>query len=171
MKKTVLITTAMLMLSGCVTSDINDLEAFVKKTKATQKGHVEPLPEFKHQPPYVYAAQDIRDPFKPVVDIEVVTGSDGTDGPRPDENRPREPLEDFSLDSLRMVGTLAQKESEWVLIKDPDGLLHRVAVGHYMGRNYGKVTSVSEEEITLLELISDKGGRWKERNASIALSE
>lgn len=169
MNRIVLIITSILILSGCVSSDMGDLEGFVKKTKATYKGKVKPLPEFKHQPPYAYAARDIRDPFKPVVDIEVATGP--YRGPRPDENRPREPLEDFSLDSLRMVGTLAQNESEWVLIKDPDGLLHRVSLGHYMGRNYGRVVAVSEEEVDLIELVTDKSGGWKERDASIALSE
>ncbi|MCW8931170.1 MAG: pilus assembly protein PilP [Gammaproteobacteria bacterium] len=161
--------TSLFALSGCVTNDMSDLQAYVQKTKATYKGKVESLPEFTTHPPYAYDAQDIRDPFKPVVDIEVFSGP--YRGPRPDENRPREPLEEFSLDSLRMVGTLAQKESEWILIKDPDGLLHRVSLGHYMGKNYGKVTSISEEEVLLLELVSDKKGGWEEREASIALSE
>ena len=169
MKKIIYIITLLLALSGCVSSDISDLQAYVKKTKETYKGRVEPLPEFQSHPPYAYNAQDIRDPFKPVVDIEVFSGP--YRGPRPDENRPREPLEDFSLDSLRMVGTLAQKDSEWVLVKDPDGLLHRVGTGHYMGKNYGKVVSISEEEVLLLELVSDKKGGWEEREASIALSE
>lgn len=171
MKRTIIImaSLSLLTLSGCVTNDMSDLQAYVQKTKATYKGKVEPLPEFKTHPPYAYDAQDIRDPFKPVVDIEVFSGP--YRGPRPDENRPREPLEEFSLDSLRMVGTLAQKESEWILIKDPDGLLHRVSVGHYMGKNYGKVLSISEEEVLLLELVTDKKGGWEEREASIALSE
>lgn len=169
MKRIVLIITSILTLSGCVTNDMNDLESFVKKTKATYKGKVKALPEFKHQPPYAYAAREIRDPFKPVVDIEVATGT--YRGPSPDENRPREPLEDFSLDSLRMVGTLAQNDAEWVLIKDPDGLLHRVSIGHYMGRNYGRVVAVSEEQVALIELVVDKSGGWKERDAAIALSE
>ncbi|MCP3850823.1 MAG: pilus assembly protein PilP [Gammaproteobacteria bacterium] len=159
----------MLTLSGCVSNDLSDLQAYVQKTKATYKGKVEPLPEFVSHPPYAYDASDIRDPFKPVVDIEVFSGP--YRGPRPDESRPREPLEEFSLDSLRMVGTLAQKDSEWILVKDPDGLLHRVSVGHYMGKNYGKVTSISEEEVTLLELVSDRKGGWEEKTASISLSE
>ena len=169
MKRTILIMTSLLTLAGCVTNDMSDLQTYVQKTKATYKGTVKPLPEFTTHPPYAYDAQDIRDPFKPVVDIEVFSGP--YRGPRPDENRPREPLEDFSLDSLRMVGTLAQKESEWILVKDPEGLLHRVSVGHYMGKNYGKVISISEEEVLLLELVSDKKGGWEEREASIALSE
>lgn len=169
MKKIIFIIALFLALSGCARNEMNDLRAYVQKTKATYKGKVDPFPEFKQSPPYAYAAQDIRDPFKPVVDIEVSSGP--YRGPRPEENRHKEPLEEFSLDSLRMVGTLAQKESEWILIKDPDGLLHRVSIGHYMGKNYGRVTAISEEEITLVELVSDKGKGWKERSTSIALSE
>ena len=157
------------MLTACVNKEMNDLQAYVSKTKATYKGHVEPLPEFKSQPPYAYSAQEIRDPFKAVVDIEEAAGP--YRGPKPDKNRPKEPLEDFSLDSLRMVGTLSQHENEWVLIKDPDGLLHRVAVGHYMGKNYGRVISMNEGEVVLLELVSDKKGGWEEQNSSIAISE
>ncbi len=166
--KTVLLI-AIFSLIGCVNKDMTDLEVYINKTKKNYKGHVKPLPEFKSQPPYAYAAQDVRDPFKPVVDIEVSAGP--YRGPKPDQNRPKEPLEEFSLDSLRMVGTLAQNDNEWVLIKDPDGLLHRVSVGHYMGQNYGKVISISEEEVALLELISDRKGGWEERNTSIAISE
>ncbi len=169
MKRTILIITSLLVLSGCVSNDMSDLQAYVKKTKATYKGKVEALPEFITTPPYAYNAQDIRDPFKPVVDIEVFSGP--YRGPRPDENRPREPLEDFSLDSLRMVGTLAQKESEWILIKDPGGLLHRVSIGHHIGKNYGKVIAINEEKVLLMELISDRNGGWEERESSIALSE
>lgn len=169
MKKSLILVASILGLSGCVSNDMSDLQAYIKSTKATYKGKVKPLPEFKHQPPYVYAASDIRDPFKPVVDIEVTSGA--YRGPRPDENRPREPLEEFSLDSLKMVGTLAQNGAEWALIKDPDGLLHRVAVGHYMGKNYGRVVSVDEEKVALVELVPDINGGWTERNAAIALSE
>ncbi len=169
MKKILLLIGSLTTLSGCVSNDMSDLQAFVKKTKATHKGTVKALPEFINYPPYVYNAQDIRDPFKPVVDIEVAGGA--YRGPRPDENRPREPLEDFSLDSLRMVGTLNQNSVDWILIEDPDGLLHRVAIGHHMGKNYGEVISISEEEVALRELVSDGAGGWIERKASIALSE
>lgn len=169
MKKRVLTIISLLLLGGCVSNDMSDLKRFVAKTKSEKKGTVAPLPEFKQSEPYVYNANDIRDPFKPVVDIEVVTGL--YTGPSPDENRPKEPLEDFSLDSLKMVGSLAQNKDEWVLIKDPDGLLHRVSIGHYMGKNYGKVIAISEEEITLVELVSDQKNGWIERDASIALVE
>ncbi len=166
--KTSLLLIAIVSITACVNKDMSDLQAYVSTTK-TQKGHVEPLPEFITKPPYAYAAREVRDPFKAVVDIEVTTGP--YRGPKPDAHRPREPLEDYSLDSLRMVGSLAQNDSEWVLIKDPDGLLHRVSEGHYIGRNYGKVISITEEEVMLVELVSNRKGGWIERDAAIAISE
>ena len=166
--KTSLLLIAIVSITACVNKDMSDLQAYVSTTK-TQKGHVEPLPEFITQPPYAYAARDVRDPFKAVVDIEVTTGP--YRGPKPDAHRPREPLEDYSLDSLRMVGSLAQNDNEWVLIKDPDGLLHRVSEGHYIGRSYGKIVSISEEEVMLVELVSNRKGGWIERDAAIAISE
>lgn len=165
----VIVVMSLLVLNGCVSDDMSDLKRYVKKTKASAKGRVKALPEFKQSEPHSYSGNEIRDPFKPVVDVEVFSGV--YSGPKPDENRLKEPLEEFSLDSLKMVGTMAQNKEDWILIKDPDGLLHRVSIGHYMGKNYGKVVSISEEEVTLLELVPDQKNGWIERDASIALSE
>lgn len=167
--KQLLVIFGLLVLTGCTSNDISDLEQFVTTTKANYKGKVPPLPKYEEKPPYEYTAYDIRDPFKPVVDIEVA--SSAYTGPKPDQNRPKEPLEEFSLDSLRMVGTLEQHGNEWVLIKDPDGLLHRITTGNYIGRNYGRVVSVDEEVISLVEFVPDNKGGWLERQASIAISE
>ena len=68
-----------------------------------------------------------------------------------------------------MVGTFNKESSEWALIKDPDGVVHRVAVGNYMGQNHGKVSSISNDEVQLSEFIADGVGGWLVREASIAL--
>lgn len=92
-------------------------------------------------------------------------------GVKPDFDRPRESLEEFPLDSLRMVGTLEQHESNWALINDTDGTIHRVQAGNYAGQNYGKITRVTEFEVELTEIIPDGIGGWMERPATIAISE
>ena len=68
-----------------------------------------------------------------------------------------------------MVGTFAKEASEWALVKDPDGVVHRVAVGNYMGKNHGKVRGISNDEVQLSEFIADGAGGWLVREASIAL--
>jgi type IV pilus assembly protein PilP len=73
------------------------------------------------------------------------------------------------LDTLIMVGTFNKESSEWALIQDPDGVVHRVSVGNYMGQNHGKVSSITNDEVQLSEFIADGVGGWLVREASIAL--
>jgi len=156
-------------ISACTESGMTDLEAFVREVKAQKAGAIPPLPEFKQYKMFIYDAYNNRDPFIPVVDVEVVTKK-GYSGPRPNENRIKEPLESFSLDSLRMMGAMEQGENHWALIQDPDGLLHRLTVGNYLGLNNGKIINLTDERIEILELVPDGDG-WKQRNAGIALSD
>ena len=68
-----------------------------------------------------------------------------------------------------MVGTFDKEKSQWVLIRDPDGTIHRVANGNYMGKNHGKVNMISPDEVELSEFIADGAGGWLVRDASLAL--
>ena len=91
------------------------------------------------------------------------------DGPDPD--RPREFLEQFPLDGLRMVGSLEINQIKAGLVQATDGLVHRVTVGNHLGQNYGRVTSISDSEIELVEIIPDGLGGYIQRPASIGLSD
>jgi len=86
-------------------------------------------------------------------------------------HRNREELEQFELDSLRMVGTVEDEDNQWGIIKSPDGVIHRIKVGNYMGRNTGKVLNVFEGRIEVREIVRNSQGRWEERQTGIALSD
>jgi type IV pilus assembly protein PilP len=92
-------------------------------------------------------------------------------GIKPDFDRPTEPLEEYPLDSIRMVGTLEQQDNTWALILDTDDTIHRVQTGNYMGQNHGKITRITEFEVELTEIIPDGLGGWVERPAAVAISE
>ncbi|HET8699122.1 MAG TPA: pilus assembly protein PilP, partial [Gammaproteobacteria bacterium] len=83
----------------------------------------------------------------------------------------RELLEQFPLDSLTMVGTLSDQRASFALVQSADGLVHRVTVGNHMGQNYGRIVSISDTEIKLVEIVSDGLGGYLERPASVALSD
>jgi type IV pilus assembly protein PilP len=85
--------------------------------------------------------------------------------------RNREELEQYELDSLKMVGTMDDTEQLWGIIVDPDGIVHRVTVGNYAGRNIGKIVNIFEDRIELREIVRNSQGRWEERQAAIALIE
>ena len=89
----------------------------------------------------------------------------------PDDTRSREYLEQYPLDSMNMVGTLALGDTVYGLLQTSDGLVHRVVVGNYLGQNDGHITSITDKEINLLEIISDGLGGYIERPAAVALNE
>jgi hypothetical protein len=95
-------------------------------------------------------------------------GAIGALGALIDPRRNREPLEEFPLDSLRLVGTLSLRGQQFALIKDPTAVVHRVTLGNYLGQNYGKITTIAESEIALREIVPDGFGGFIERPATVA---
>lgn len=160
-----------LLLSGCANNDMNDLSVFVDEMRARKPAPIDPLPEFRQAETFLYVPAGRRDPFAPPPletdeDIDVVV----TDGPSPDLTRPREELESFPLDTLRMVGVLEQQEDMWGLIRANDGTIHRVRAGNYLGQNHGKILVINEQSVDLIELIPTGRGGYLEREAALGLS-
>lgn len=168
---------AALLIGGCVSHDISDLEAWTKQVLAKPGGRIKPLPAIKPYEAYTYqgAKEDKRDPFQPFYQVRQAQQEQGGDSGLTAEmeheikDRNREELEQYELDSLKMVGTMQDKNEEWGIILDPDGVVHRVKVGNYMGRHIGKITNIFEDHIELREIIKTPQGRWEERQASVAL--
>jgi len=158
-------------LEGCESSNLNDLRDYVTQVKARNPGRIEPLPEIEVYQTHSYSVADLRDPFsKPQTrQQEAEQKAASENGISPDFNRPRELLEEYPLDSLRMVGTLEKDQNVWAIVRANDGTIHRVVSGNYMGQNHGKIIRISENNIDLTEIIPDGAGGWQERNAALAL--
>lgn len=159
-------------LAGCSGDQYGDLRQELKDLTKDLRGKVEALPQVKPYEPVPYKAFEEIDPFR-ASRIEVaagVGGSASSSGIKPDLNRPKEPLEAFPLESLRMVGTLNQSKETYGLVRAGTNLF-RVKKGNYMGQNFGVITSVAENEIKLKELVQDGGGDWVERASTLQLQE
>jgi type IV pilus assembly protein PilP len=163
-------------LTGCVEQSMSDLEAYTQQVLARKGSRVDELPPIEPYEVYTYSSSDGVDPFEPF--YKEVTPEQGTQGPlasgsgiSPNFDRNKEELESFALDSLRMMGTLEAQEKLWGIVRSPDGTIHRVKVGNYMGRNHGKIVGISEESINLNEIVQNGQGGWQERDASLALVE
>jgi len=165
-----------LLLAGCSSSDNADLQAYINEVKASGKGRITPLPEFFPAESFIYSANDFGDPFiswetKALLAAKDRNQADSNGGVQPDLGRRREALEAFPLDTLRMVGTMSKGSKSSALVSSPDGLVSRVAVGNYLGQNYGQVTSVGQDKIELIEVVPDGLGAWVQRPASLAVAE
>jgi type IV pilus assembly protein PilP len=162
----------MVSLAGCGGDDMADLKSYVAEVKGRHKTAVEPLPEIKTVQPFVFSGEDLRDPFTPDEASQLPPEEEKIEsGIRPDTTRPKEELESYELDSLRMVGTVTQQGIIWALIRSNDGAIHRVHAGNYLGKNYGKIASIKENQIELIEIVAESPGVWRERKASIELAE
>ena len=156
-------------LSACGGAN-NDLRTYIDEVKARPGGRIDPLPPVEPAPTFVYEPGTRRSPFTPDAPQRRLSNDpNAVEGP--DQDRPREFLEQFPLDTLRMVGTLADRRASFGLVQTTDGLVHRVAVGNHMGQNYGRVVSISDSEIQLVEIISDGLGGYLERPAAIGLTD
>jgi len=159
--------TLILLASAC-SKDNADLYTFIEQSKTMSVGSVKPIPQFEPYKNFTYSAGDLRDPFEASVDLNDKEKS-ATSSLRPDQKRPREPLEAFPLDTLAMVGIMEQDKNLWGLIKDPQNVVHRVQIGNYMGQNEGRITEITDTDIRLTEIIPDGIGGYIERDASIAI--
>jgi type IV pilus assembly protein PilP len=162
---------AVAALTACGGSNTQDLAEYVAKVRARTPGPIEPLPEIKQVATFVYDPGDRRDPF--LMDVEDEVGAERAPGGgiAPDPTRRKEELEHFALDSLKMVGTLAQGDTTWALVKSPEGVLHRVRVGNYLGLNNGQIMRIGDNQIQVTEIVNEGGGEWRERQAAIALTQ
>lgn len=152
--------------AGCTPTD--DLRQWVTQEKAKKGAPLQPLPVIKTFETFTYDSQDRRNPFDLSAEEQEQSAASG---PQPDQNRTREPLESFPLDGLKMSGTLGLAKSMEGLVRDPDGVVHRVRVGNYLGQNYGRIIAIAEEKIDLVELIPNGSGGWMERAATMALGD
>ncbi len=162
---------AALVLGAC-TKPMSELDSYVDGVKRRPPPRLEDIPAIKTFPVFVYQPELLRDPFNTgdgSTEEEVVDRT-AEDPDCPDLTRLKEQLEGFALDSLDMVGTMSQG-GYFGLIKDPDGTVHRVKVGDFIGQNYGQIISVSEDKIEMEERVKDGIGGCERRNQSIALED
>lgn len=165
MMKRVIALAVLALVAGCSSKD-GDLARFIAQTKQEQPGGVQSLPEVKPYDSFIYTAQARRSPFLP-------GGSGESSGAtvRPDSRRNREFLEQFSLDTLQMVGTLQLQNRTYGLVKTRDGRVNRVLPGHYIGQNEGRITAIDASRISITEIVPDGLGGFMERAAALALNE
>jgi len=172
--KTIMPILIVMTLSACG-QEKQDLNVFVAEVKLRPHADIAPIPVMKPYEKFIYAAAELRDPFIPTI-IDLPSDEDknakvvADNGIHPDSQRLKEELEFYSLSELVLVGTLEQEsDGIWGLVRAPDGIIHRVQVGNYIGQNHGKVLTISDVNLTLKEIIPDGDGGYLEHDASLSV--
>ena len=158
------------LLGACRGEEQSELRQELAAMTKDLRGKVDPLPQVKSFEPVPYKGESMVDPFVPgrIVVTQASAGGGGGGGVQPDLNRPKEPLEAFPMESIQMVGTLAQNRDMYALVR-AGASLFRVKKGNYMGPNFGVITGIDESQINVKEVVQDSGGDWVERSTSLQM--
>lgn len=160
----------MMMLSACADRSLTDLDDFMHEKRALPGGVVHPIPTFEAYEAFAYAAATLRSPFDRPMNARQLAALSAPTKVHPDERRTKEYLERFSLDTLAMVGTLQRDTANWCLIKDPEGRIHRIQLGSFLGRDHGRVIEMGDTFVAVTEIVSDgTENGWVERPRTIEL--
>lgn len=157
-------------LVGCGGEEAEDLQAYVQSVKDRQKSNIPALPEPQEYETFSYDQTLLRNPFEPPKDAKEKVRRTNS-GLQPNLKRDREILEQYSIGSLRMVGSIERGGRRWALIIAPDGTLHRTTTGRHMGQDNGKITKVTDSLVELKEIVPDGLGGWIERKTTLSVSE
>lgn len=158
-------------LQGCSAPE-DELKGWMEQQQREVHPNVKPLSPPKQFNPEHYTMTDAVDPFS----AQKLSVALKQEARQPNSllaaemNRRKEPLEAFPLDNMAMVGSVKKKSGEYALLK-VDNLLYQVKVGDYIGQNYGKITKISETEVTVREIVQDAAGEVIERPTSLQLQE
>jgi len=158
-------------LTGCG-AEQGELSQWMDQQKREVKPNVQPLSAPKKFNPQAYAALGGVEPFS----NQKLTVALKQEARQPNSllaaevNRRKEPLEAYPLDSMSMVGSVTKQGQPFALLR-VDNLLYQVKVGDYLGQNYGKITKISETDVSLREIVQDAAGEWIERNSALQLQE
>jgi len=123
--------------------------------------------------PLVYGVAQQQDPFgKAAFDRYLATNVPSANPTlvAPELARRKQALEAFALESIALVGTLSKAGKRVALVR-AEGTLHQVAVGNYLGKNFGKITKVDDSGLVLREITQDATGEWVVRIASLKMQE
>jgi type IV pilus assembly protein PilP len=158
-------------LAGC-SGDIDEVRQWMEQERKDAKPTVTPLLPPKKFLPQPYEAGTGVDPFS----TQKLSVAIRQEAAQPNSlltaeiNRRKEPLEAYPLDTMSMVGSLTREGRRYALLR-VDNLLYQVKAGDYLGQNFGRITKISETEITLREVVQDAAGEWIERTSTLQLQE
>lgn len=163
---------AAFLLAGCSDGDIAEVNSWMEQTRANTQVRVKPLSEPKTFIPFAYGEQQEPDPFdsaKLLTELARVSDESASQY-KPDMNRRKEHLESFPLDTFVMVGSMQKGGVTYALLQ-MDRTVYQVTSGMRLGQNYGIVTAVSDNAISIKETVQDAAGEWVERMSKLELQE
>ncbi len=163
MKKQIIVSVvALWVLAACTSVEHEDIKAWMNEQTKEMRGDVPALPKVEEFTEVPYDAGTFLSPFS---NSKILTGEvAATDSAAPSQDRPKQPLENFPLEDLRVTGVIIDGKAPYALVQPPaPNKPKQVRIGEYVGQNYGRVTAITKDGMTVAETVKDSNGTWVER--------
>ena len=174
MNRLLCIMAGVLLLSGlgACSPDNDELIQWMEQQHKEIKPNIAPIYPPKKFDPQPYLGVTGVEPFGTQKLIPVGGGSNGKGSAllAAAKAHATQELESYPLDSMSMVGSLQQGGKAHALLM-VESRLHDVKVGDWIGQNYGQITAITDQQITLRETVQDPTGEWIERTSTLQLQE
>jgi len=162
-------------LSACGNDADQDLRQWMQSQYNDSKPRVQPIHPPTQFVPQPYELGGGEDPFGSERSVNLLQGSGQAAVTSSallvsEQRRRKEPLEAHPMEEMGMVGVL-ERNGRKVALLSVGGLLHQVQVGNYVGPNFGRITRITDNEITVREIVQDTAGEWSERQSTLQLKE
>jgi type IV pilus assembly protein PilP len=128
----------------------------------TAKANVNKLKENVQQPAYRYDPVGKRDPFRPFLAMKAPIKPEG-------EQVALTPLQKYDVSQLKLVAICMTGDTASAMVEDAEGKGFMVTEGTYIGRNYGKVTSISKDGVLVEEKYKDYLGKVRTKEITLEL--
>jgi type IV pilus assembly protein PilP len=161
MNKLVTLVLTPLILAACSSVEHEDIKEWMRLQAKDMRGDVPPLPKVEAFEAVPYDSAALMSPFS---SSKILTGEALADKTAPSQDRPKQPLESFPLEDLRVTGVIIDGKAPYALVQPPaPNKPKHVRVGEYVGQNYGRVTAITKDGMTVAETVKDTNGAWMER--------
>lgn len=136
-----------------------------KKASAADTAAAEALkaPEEDETPEvaYAYSAIGKRDPFKSLFEeiSKVAGGEELTE------------LQRYDIDQLKLIAIVTGPATPYAMVEDPSAKGHTVTRGTLIGKNWGRISAVTQRCLTVKEEYRDYTGRKHANEVDLCLPE
>lgn len=108
-----------------------------------------------------------KDPFKPFVAVKAEPKN--TPEARKKALRNALPIHSFDVSQFKLIGIVTGGRENQAMVTDPSGKGYVLKVGMTIGKNDGKITSISSNGVSILEQFKDDNGRVRKENIKLTL--
>lgn len=164
MKLKLFVLSSLIALTACEEQS-SDLQVWMQQTRTEAKAKVKPIEKPTPVQPVSYFAPPHEGPnafnskrMRAAYQSNAI----------PDINRPKELLENYSLENLKYAGYIGSKNALSAII-EADGHVYTVKIGAHLGQNFGKLMAITPGALKIVEIVEDASGNWNSRDAELLL--